>query len=72
MLSKFLDGWEELVHIMKPETVKRWHTRAFRAWWQWKSKAGRKPVTLEIQQLIRRLSKETPFGERSESGTCFC
>ncbi|MCJ7750801.1 MAG: hypothetical protein MUQ65_06860, partial [Armatimonadetes bacterium] len=22
MLSKFLDGWEELVHIMKPETVK--------------------------------------------------
>jgi len=61
MISKFLDGWEELVHIMKPETVKRWHTRAFRAWWRRKSKAGRKPVALEIQQLIRRLSKENPL-----------
>ncbi len=60
-LSKFLDGWEDLVHVMKPETVKRWHTRAFRAWWRWKSKAGRKPVALEIQQLIRRLSRENPL-----------
>jgi hypothetical protein len=32
VLSKFLNGWQELVHIMKPETVKRWHTRAFRVW----------------------------------------
>jgi len=61
MLAKCLNGWEELVHIMKPETVKRWHTRAFRAWWRWKSRAGRKPVALEIQQLIRRLSKENPL-----------
>jgi len=46
---------------MKPETVKRWHTRVFRCWWRWKSKPGRKPVALEIQQLIRRLSKENPL-----------
>jgi len=61
VLSKVLDGWEDLVQVMKPETVKRWHTRAFRAWWQWKSKAGRKPVAPEIQQLIHRLSKENPL-----------
>lgn len=61
VLSKCLDGWEELVHVMKPETVKRWHTRAFRAWWRWKSKSGRKPVALELQRLIRRLSKENPL-----------
>jgi len=30
VLSKLLDGCEDLVHLMKPETVKRWHTRAFR------------------------------------------
>ncbi len=60
-LSKVLEGWEDLAHLMKPETVKRWHTRAFRAWWRWRSKAGRKPVALEIQQLIRRLSKENPL-----------
>ena len=61
MLSKFLDGWEQLVHVMKPETVKRWHTRAFRAWWRWKSRPGRNPVAPELQQLIRRLSKENPL-----------
>jgi hypothetical protein len=61
VLSKFLDGWEQLVHVMKPETVKRWHTRAFRAWWGWKSRVGRKPVATEIRQLIRRLSKENPL-----------
>jgi hypothetical protein len=41
--------------------VKRWHTRAFRAWWRWKSRAGRKPVALEIRQLIRHLSTENPL-----------
>jgi len=61
VLSKFRNGWEELVPIMEPETVKCGNTRAFRAWWRWKSKAGRKPVAQEIQQLIRRLSKENPL-----------
>ena len=61
VLSKFLNGWEELAHIMKPETVKHWHTRAFRAWWRHRSKAGRKPVAQDIQQLIRRLNKENPL-----------
>ena len=72
VLSKFLDGWEELVHVMKPETVKRWHTRAFRAWRRWKSKAGRKPVAPEIQQLIRRLSKENPLWGAERIRTCSC
>jgi len=61
VLSKFFNGWEELVHVMKPETVKRWHPRAFRACWRWKSQAGRKPVAVQVQQLIRRLSKENPL-----------
>jgi len=61
VLSKLLDGWETLAQMMKPETVKRWHTRAFRAWWRWKSRPGRQPVALEIQQLIRRLSRENPL-----------
>ena len=61
VLSKSLEGWETLAQLMKPETVKRWHTRAFRGWWRWKSKPGRKPVAPEIQQLIRRLSKGNPL-----------
>ncbi len=61
VLSKLLDGWEDLVHLMKPETVKRWHTNAFRLFWRWRSKSGRKPIGDEMQQLIRRISRENPL-----------
>jgi len=60
-LSKVLDSWEELVHLMKPETVKRWHTTAFRLFWRWRSRPGRPPIPSETQQLIRRLSRENPL-----------
>ncbi len=61
VLSKFHDGWEELVHVMKPETVKRWHTTAFRLFWRWRSRPGRPPIPDKLQQLIRRLSRENPL-----------
>jgi len=61
VLSKLLDGWEELAHLMKPETVKRWHTRAFHQFWRWHSRPGRPPIPDEVQQLIRRLSRENPL-----------
>jgi len=60
-LSKLLGGWEDLVHLMKPETVKRWHTRAFRLFWRWRSRPGRPPIPEEMQQLIGRLSRENPL-----------
>ena len=33
VLSKCLDGWEDLAHLMQPATVKKWHTRAFQHFW---------------------------------------
>ncbi len=61
VLSKLLDGWEDLAHLMKPETVKRCHTKAFGLFWRWRSKSGRKPIRVEMQQLIRRISRENPL-----------
>jgi hypothetical protein len=58
-LSKVLEGWEHLVHLMKPETVKRWHTATFRLCWRWRP--GRPPIPNETQQSIRRLSRENPL-----------
>ena len=29
VLSKCLDQWADLAHLMQPATVKKWHTRAF-------------------------------------------
>jgi transposase InsO family protein len=61
VLSKLLDGWEDLAHLMRPATVKRWHTKAFGLFWRWRSWPGRPPVSSEMQQLIRRLSRENPL-----------
>ena len=58
VLSKVLDGWEELAQLMQPATVKKWHTTAFRLYWRWKSKPGRPAVSREMQLLIRQLSKD--------------
>ena len=48
---------------MQPATVKKWHTQAFRIYWRWKSrrKVGRPPISQEMQDLIRRLSRENPL-----------
>ena len=60
VFSKFWAGWKEHARLMQPATVKRWHTRTFRRYWRWKSriKAGRPPISTEMRELIRRLSKE--------------
>jgi putative transposase len=63
VLSKCLDRWEDLAHLMQPATVKKWHTMAFRHFWRWKScrKGGRPPISKQMQSLIYQLSKENPL-----------
>ena len=63
ILSKSLDKWEDLAHLMRPATVKKWHTTASRYFWRWKSrrKGGRPPISKEMQDLINKLSKENPL-----------
>ena len=63
VLSKSLDRWEDLAHLMQPATVKKWHTTAFRCFWRWKSrrKGGRPPICREMQGLIGKLSRENPL-----------
>jgi len=45
---------------MQPATVKKWHTTAFRLYWHRKSRnrTGRPPIPRQMQDLIRRLSRE--------------
>ena len=62
LLSKAWDEWHQVLHLMQPATVKRWHTTAFRLYWRRKSRGqpGRPPVPKEMRDLIRRLSRENP------------
>ncbi len=52
-----------VITVVKPETVIRWHRRGFRAYWSWKSRrrGGRPRINREIRDLIRRMSKENPL-----------
>jgi transposase InsO family protein len=62
-LSKLWKDWRDLLIIVKPETVIKWHREGFRLYWRWKSKApiGRPQIDREIRELIRRISRENPL-----------
>jgi len=38
LFSKFWPNWRDALHIVKPETVVRWHRQGFRYYWTWKSR----------------------------------
>jgi len=50
--------------IVKPETVIAWHREGFRLFWTWKVRHGQPgcpPLSKEIRQLIRKMSRENPL-----------
>ena len=61
ILSYLWPGWRHALVIVRPETVIGWHRKGFRLFWTWKSrrgKPGRPPVSREIRDLVREMSRE--------------
>src|SRR5258708_2707974 len=56
-------GASQVLTIIRPGTVGRWHTAAFRCYWRWKLRpvGGRRQVDRELRVLIRRMSVENPL-----------
>src|SRR5260370_41631519 len=48
--------WSDVLLIVKPETVVRWHRAGFRLYWRWRSRhrGGRPKISEAIRTLIRR------------------
>jgi putative transposase len=61
--SRLWKDWRNVLIIVKPETVIRWHRQGFKLYWRWKSKApvGRPKIDKEIRELIKRMSLENPL-----------
>ena len=60
-LYRLWPGCLDVVFIVKPDAVIRWHRKGFRLFWTWKSRPrrrGRPPVPQEVMVLIRRMSRE--------------
>ena len=53
-LSRFWPHWRSALVVVRPETVIRWHRKAFRGYWRWISKPGpgRPPISEETKALI--------------------
>src|SRR5262245_43572862 len=60
-LCEVWSEWRSSLLMVKPETVIGWHRKGFRLFWTWKvhrGQTGRPPVSKEIRQLIRKMSRE--------------
>src|SRR5271169_6724601 len=53
----------QVLTIIRPETLVRWHRAGFRCYWRWKSRplGGRPQIHTELRVLIRRMSMENPL-----------
>jgi hypothetical protein len=53
----------QVLTIIRPETLVRWHKAGFRSYWRWKSRpqGGRPQIHTELRPLIRRMSVENPL-----------
>ena len=71
-LSQVWSGWKEILVIVQPETVVRWHRKGEEAklpsgfYWQSISKRGpgRPPIPGEVQALIRLFANENGWRAR--------
>ena len=48
----------QVLAIVQPETVIRWHCAGFRSYWRWKScaRGGRPAIEADLRALIRKMS----------------
>jgi transposase InsO family protein len=63
LLSQLFE-WRDSLVVVRPETLIRWHRAGWKLFWRLKSRPGRPPIPLEVQELIRRMGNENPsWGE---------
>jgi putative transposase len=63
VLSRFWSGWRRCLHMVQPDTVLRWHRRAFAWHWTRKSRRllGRPEMAASVRDLIRRMQQANPL-----------
>ena len=64
LASRFWSGWKQVLIIVDPETVVRWHRARFALYWRAISRVprifGRKRLSKEVRDLIFRMVAENP------------
>src|SRR5712664_3349174 len=62
LLYRWFPSILQVLAIIRPDTLVRWHRAGFRCYWRWKSRSlgGRPQIDTELRGLIRRTSVENP------------
>ncbi len=56
--------WREVLVVVQPATLIRWHRQAFRLLWCWRSQPGRPRLSADLQRLIAAIARSNPtWGE---------
>src|SRR5258707_14464734 len=63
LLYRWFPSILQVLTIIRPETLVRWHRLGFRCFWRWKSRprGGRPQIETDLRGLIRRMSIENPL-----------
>ena len=63
-LRRLWKKWREALIFVEPETVVKWHNKAFKLYWKLISRRGknkgRQPIDNEIKRLIRQMANDNP------------
>jgi transposase InsO family protein len=59
-LYRWVPSILQVLTIIRPETLVRWHRAGFRSYWHWKARSlgGRPRIETELRALIRQMSRE--------------
>jgi len=57
LLAHFTKFWKQVLHIVQPDTLLRWHRELFRFYW-WRKSHGQPKISLETIALIRKMAGE--------------
>ena len=60
-ISKNYEKWKDILVLVKPDTVIKWHSTAFKLFWKRKSKHGRPCISPQTIAIIKRIHKQNPL-----------
>ena len=63
-LYRWFPSIKQVLTIVRPETLVRWHRAGFRCYWRWRScpLGGRPQIKTEVRALIRQMIREPALG----------
>jgi putative transposase len=59
IVSRFFE-WQDVLVVVRPETLLRWHRQGWKLLWRLKSRPGRAPIPTQLKAPIRQIARENP------------